>query len=165
MPREIQDLYAYDRWANRRILGAALALPPEALDRDLGSSFPSVRATLAHVLASDWIWLERWLGRSPSGVPAEWDLSTGAAIEARWREVEGAVQSFVESLSGADLDRIVDYRTLAGTPFSQPLGHLLRHVVNHSTYHRGQLVTMLRQLGATPPATDLVVFYRELAAG
>lgn len=165
MVREIRDLFAYDRWANRRILDAALALPPEDFDRDLGSSFPSVRATLAHLLASDWIWLERWLGRSPTGVPEDWDLATGAAIGSRWREVEAAVKGFVEALTEADLERVVDYRNTAGTPYSAPLGHLLRHVVNHSTYHRGQVVTMLRQLGATPPSTDLVAFYRERAAG
>lgn len=164
MPHEIRQLYAYDRWANRRLLDAALALPPADLDRDLGSSFPSVRATLAHLLSSHWVWLERWLGRSPTCVPADWDLSTGPAIAALWREVEEAQRRFVEGLSAADLDRVVDYRNLAGTPYSQPLGDLLRHVVNHATYHRGQVVTMLRQLGATAPSTDLVQFYRERAA-
>lgn len=164
MPQEIQELYAYNRWANRRILAAAAGLSAEQLGRDLGSSFPSVLATLTHVLAAEWIWLERWNGRSPTGLPA-WDLSDRPALERRWNEVEQAQSYFVAALAEPDLERAVDYRTTDGTPYAAPLGQLLRHVVNHSTYHRGQVVTMLRQLGARAPSTDLVVYYRELSAG
>lgn len=163
--RELQELYAYNRWANRRILGAASALSAEERGRDLGSSFPSVQGTLAHVLSAEWIWLERWNGRSPTGVPLDWDLADWAALERRWNEVEQARAHFVAALAGPDLARVVDYRATDGTPYAAPLGQLLRHVVNHSTYHRGQVVTMLRQLGARAPSTDMVVYYRELSAG
>lgn len=165
MPHEIQDLYAYNRWANRRILAAVRALSGEERARDLRSSFPSVQATLAHVLGAEWIWLERWNGRSPGGFPADWNLDDWVELERRWGEVEAAQGRFVGALTAADLGRAVDYRNTAGTPFVAPLGQLLRHVVNHSTYHRGQVVTMLRQLGAAAPATDLVVYHREQGAG
>jgi uncharacterized damage-inducible protein DinB len=162
---EIRDLYAYNRWANRRIRAAAAALSAAERQRDLGSSFPSVQATLTHVLGAEWIWLERWNGRSPAGFPADWDLADWAALERRWDDVERAQASFVGDLSEADLLRPVDYRTIDGTPYAAPLGQLLRHVVNHSTYHRGQVVTMLRQLGRPAPDTDLVVYHREQGAG
>src|SRR5690606_38104896 len=81
---ELRDLFAYKRWASHRIVGAAAKLGDEALDRDLGSSFPSVRATLAHVLSAEWVWLSRWKGTSPTGLPGSWDLSTLDAIRARW---------------------------------------------------------------------------------
>jgi uncharacterized damage-inducible protein DinB len=165
MPQEIQDLYAYNRWANRRILGAAGALPAGERARDLGSSFPSVQATLAHVLGAEWIWLERWNGRSPGGLLAGGDLDDWAELGRRWDDVEAAQARFVGSLTPPDLRRTVDYRTTDGTPYAAPLAQLLRHVVNHSTYHRGQVVTMLRQLGAAAPATDLVVYHRELGGG
>ena len=66
--QDLFTLYDYNAWANARSLGAAEPLTPEQFLRDLGSSFPSVRDTLAHVLAAEWIWLRRWLGESPSGL-------------------------------------------------------------------------------------------------
>lgn len=160
---EIRDLYAYHRWANGRVLEAAGRLPVADFDRDLRSSFPSVRETLAHVLASDWVWLSRWRGNSPTARP-QWDVATHAALSARWREVEADQRRFLEGLVADDLERTIAYRQLSGTAFSAPLGQLLRHVVNHATYHRGQAVTLLRQLGAEPPPTDLVLFHRERGA-
>lgn len=162
---EIRELYAYDRWANRRLLHAVAALSPEAFARDLGSSFPSVRDTVAHVLAAEWVWLRRWKGTSPTGTPEDWDLSTLEAIRTRWREVESEQEAFVSDLEDEDLRRVVSYRNTRGEPFESTLAQMLRHVVNHSTYHRGQVVTMLRQLGAEPPSTDLIQFYREDAPG
>jgi uncharacterized damage-inducible protein DinB len=161
---EMRDLYAYNRWANRRVLDAAARLSPEQLSRDLGSSFPSVRETLAHVLAAEWVWLTRWRGSSPPGLPESWDLSSLKVVRAQWAEVEADQRAFVEGLDEAALDRVVAYRDTRGTPYENPLGQLLRHVVNHSTYHRGQVITMLRQLGAEAVATDLVLFCRERGA-
>lgn len=158
---EIRELYAYNRWANRRLLDAASRLSPEAFTRDLGSSFPSVGDTLAHIVAAEWVWLERWRGRSPTGPPDAWDLSTPGTLRAAWEEVDRNRQAFLVELTEAASGREIAYRTTSGQPFEQPLGQMLRHVVNHSSYHRGQVVTMLRQLGAEPPPTDLILFYRE----
>lgn len=158
---ELRDLYAYDRWATDRILDAAERLTPEQRTRDLGSSHPSVLATLAHLASADWVWLERWRGVSPTGIPDDWDVSTLAGVRERWESVLDERRRFVEGLTEADLGREVGYRTTAGVPHRDPLDRLLRHVVNHATYHRGQVVTMLRQLGAEPPSTDLVLYYRD----
>lgn len=161
MVEEIRQLYAYNRWANRRILGAAARLGPKELGRDLGNSFPSIRDTLAHVLGAEWIWLSRWQGVSPSGPPASWDLSTIEALRARWTEVEREQEAFIVALTDDALGRMITYRNLKGDTFTGPLWQMLRHVVNHSTYHRAQVVTMLRQLGAEAVGTDLIQFYRE----
>lgn len=160
---EIRDLFAYNRWANRRILDAAATLDDDDLARDLGSSFPSVLATLAHIVAADWVWVRRWSGESPPGPPAEWDLSSLDRVRSKWDEIEAERDAVLAALDDDDLARDVRYRDTAGTPFTSRMDEILRHLVNHSTYHRGQVVTMLRQLGATPPATDLIAFYREKA--
>lgn len=160
----MKELYAYDRWANARILGACAPVPGSELSRDLSGSFPSVLATLSHILAANWIWLERWHGRSPAGVPASWGLTDLPKLRERWGEVERGQARFVDDLEPADLERTVDYRNSAGIAFAAPLAQLMRHVVNHSTYHRGQVVTMLRQLGAEAVSTDLVLYHRERAA-
>ena len=159
---EVRELFAYHRWANARLLEAAGTLSVEDFGRDLGSSFPSVRATLAHLLSADWIWLERWRGTSPTAGP-DWDAGTHAVLAVRWTELERAQKAFLDALDDADLDRDVSYRALNGAPHRNPLGELCRHLVNHGTYHRGQVATLLRQLGVKPPQTDLILYYRERA--
>ena len=163
MLREIRELYAYNRWANQRILSAAAVLSPEELDRDLRSSFPSLLATLRHLLTSDWIWLERWNGRAPFELPQSWDVSSLESVSRYWADVEEDRAAFLEQLVPEDLPRTLEYRGPTGT-FAAPLWVLLRHVANHSTYHRGQAVTLLRQLGAAAPYTDFVRYYREVVS-
>src|SRR2546426_3869969 len=84
--QDLRLLFSYNTWANRRILAAARLLTAEALQRDLGTSYGSVQGTLVHLLWAEWIWLERWLGRSPKQVFGTGDLPDLAAIEERaWR--------------------------------------------------------------------------------
>ena len=158
---EILELFEYNRWANHRLLDAVSHLTSEELTRDLGSSFPSVLETLAHILAAEWVWLSRWRGESPSGVPGDWDLSSFEGIVAKWDEVELDRAAFWASLDEPALFGDLAYRDTRGQAFQQPLWQPLRHVVNHSSYHRGQIVTMLRQLGAEAVSTDLILFCRE----
>ncbi|MFZ0212981.1 MAG: DinB family protein [Candidatus Acidiferrales bacterium] len=155
----VRMLYAYNSWANRRVLDACSPLSPEQFTRDLRSSFPSVRDTLAHIMLAEWLWLERWLGRSPA-FPVS-DFSDFASIRTRWQTIEADLNAFMQKLSAADLDRVVEYKNTKGNAFSNPMWQMLQHLVNHGTYHRGQITTMLRQLGATPSTTDLIAFYRE----
>lgn len=157
---EIRRLYAYNRWANLLFLEALSHLTDEELGRGLGGSFPNVAATLVHLFGAEWLWLERWKGTSPGGLPGVEGLNSVAAVRARWDALWEEQQAFLAPLGDADLARPVTYRNLAGHEFTQPLAELLRHVVNHATYHRGQLTTFLRQLGHGAPSTDLVTFYR-----
>ncbi|HWV35489.1 MAG TPA: DinB family protein [Thermomicrobiales bacterium] len=156
----IRESFAYDDWARERILAAARKLDPDALVRDFGSSFPSILATLIHMVQADWTWLRRWTGESASAQttgPADLD-----AVEASWTELARARWRFIENLTDADLDRTIRHQTSTGQIFEMPLGQMMRHVVNHATYHRGQVVTMLRQAGQVPPSTDLIRYFREL---
>ena len=157
-------LYEYNAWANRRTLDSCMALTAEQFTRDLHSSFSSVRDTLAHIYGAEWIWLERWHGRVPSALPSPKDFADFASLQGRWTELETAMHTFVFSLTSTDLERLIKYKNTQGVPFEGPLWPMLQHVVNHSSYHRGQIVTLLRQLGAKPIATDLIAFHRERAA-
>lgn len=160
MLAEIAGLYDYNRWANNRFLDATSGLTDEEFTRDLQSSFPSVQATLEHILQAEWIWLERWHGASPVEIPP-WDTRTHTSLRTEWSVIEDRQREYVGSLTDDRLMGRIDYRTFASQPFSQPLWQLMRHVVNHSTYHRGQVATMLRQLGKSVPVSDLVAYYRE----
>lgn len=157
-PSHVQLLYAYNRWANLQLLQAAATLSDDALVRELGASFQSVWGTLRHILWSEWIWLARWeqprsTGLNPLECP---DLRT---LRARWVELERDQLEFLEDLTPVDLERLIRYENPPGTPWTYTLGQMLQHVVNHSTYHRGQVAAMLRQLGSVPPPTDYLVFF------
>lgn len=160
MLNHIRRLYAYTRWANDRVVAACEGIPTNDLSRDLGGSFPSVLATLGHVAASDWVWLERWHGRSPGGFPEDIDTSSLAAVLRHWHDVQDRRDEWIAALDEADLDGVLSYRNTAGEAYEGRLIDLLTHVVNHSTYHRGQVVTYLRQLGHAAPSTDLARWHR-----
>jgi uncharacterized damage-inducible protein DinB len=157
---ELRTLFHYNRWANLRFLDAMADLSNEELGRDLGSSFPSVAATLVHLIGAESVWLQRWRGESPASFPDAMTLDSVAKVRTLWDALWEEQRAFVEGLDEGAMDTMVAYRTFDGSAYEQPLGQLVRHVVNHATYHRGQLATMLRQLGRTPPSTDLVRFYR-----
>jgi len=157
-------LYDYNSWANHRTLEACAALNEEQFMRDLGSSFRSVRDTLAHLYGAEWIWLERWHGRSPDALPSAAEYTNLESLRRRWEEVERGLLDFVASLTSDDVQRAVTHKTTQGVEQSAPLWQMLQHLVNHGTYHRGQIATMLRQLGTKAISTDFIFFYRERAA-
>lgn len=157
---ELRDLYAYDAWANARMFDAVLALPAGVAEATVVSSFPSITATLAHLVGAEWVWLRRWLGENPTAVPAWTTGDDVAGLRRQLNAVEAERQAWFERLTAADFTRVLAYRNLAGAPFADPLADLLRHVVNHSSYHRGQVTTLLRQAGHPAPDTDLVIWVR-----
>src|ERR1700675_421677 len=157
-------LNEYNSWANHRTLDACSALNDEQFTRDLKSSFPSVRDTLAHLCLVEWIWLERWHGRSPAAFPSASDFPNLDSVRRRWEEIERDLTDYIASLTPEDLARVIHHKTMKGDPQSAPHWQMLQHVVNHQTYHRGQVATMLRQLGVKPISTDMIFFYRESAA-
>lgn len=158
---EARRLFAYGSWANALVLAAAESLSATQLEAPAVSSFPSVGATLAHIVGAEWIWLRRWLGESPAA-PGWVSRPNLLELKAHFSAVDAERISYLAALSDADLGRIVSYRNLAGQAYANPLSDLIRHVVNHSTHHRGQAVTLLRQLGVTPPNTDLITYLRQV---
>ena len=161
---DIQTLYAYNRWASRRLLAAAQFLEPQRFTEDLGTSHRSLRGTFVHILWGEWLWLQRWRGESPKQVFNPRDFSDVSALEARWNIVLREQEDFIAALSEEKLNSHVSYENLEGQRWEYSLTHMMQHVVNHSSYHRGQVAALLRQLGHTSPATDFLVFFDELAA-
>jgi uncharacterized damage-inducible protein DinB len=161
---DLRVLLDYHYWARDRLLDATEALTGDELTRDLGSSFRSIRDTLAHLHGAEWIWLSRWQGSSPTTMLPLDRFTDVAAVRAGWSQLEAQVRAYAGSLTDAAVEEWMDYRLLNGTPGRSKLWHMIQHMVNHATYHRGQVTTMLRQLGAAPPKSlDLITFYRERA--
>ncbi len=163
--RDLQTLVDYHYWARDRLLAALEPLTPEQYTRDLGSSFKSIRDTATHTYAAEWAWHERWQGRSPEALIAADRFADLAALRAAWSDGERAIRGFVDRLGDADVDRVIEYKLLSGAAGASPIGHMVQHVVNHASYHRGQITTMLRQIGAAPAKSmDLIAYYRVKAS-
>jgi uncharacterized damage-inducible protein DinB len=163
-PQEMATLYEYNAWANRRMLEALSPLGKEQFTKPLGSSFSSLRDTAAHIYGVEWLWLERFQGRSPSAIPDDPEFADVAKLKASWLEFGPRLLNFARGLTQEDLDRVMEYKTMKFGVYRNPLWQSMMHLVNHGTYHRGQITTMLRQLDAQPILTDLMHFYREKQA-
>jgi uncharacterized damage-inducible protein DinB len=162
---DVQTLIDYNYWARDRLLDAVVPLSPEQFTRDMGSSFRSVRDTLAHMHAAEWIWYRRWIGEAPAGLPPADRFPDLASVITAWREMEAQIREYFSPLDDRALERVIEYKSPAGVQSASMLWQMLQHVVNHQSYHRGQVTTMLRQMGAPPPkAMDLMAFYRERSA-
>jgi uncharacterized damage-inducible protein DinB len=163
--QDLKTLIDYHYWALHRALDAADQLTSEQFTRDLGSSFKSVRDTLAHLYSAEWAWYQRWHGTSPTAHLPFDQVPDVASIRQTWSAHELKMRAFLDSLSDADVARVIEYRAMNGSPGSSTIGQMVQHVVNHGSYHRGQLTTMFRQLGTSPAkSTDLIGYFREHAA-
>lgn len=158
---DVKRLLEFNEWANARVFDAIATLTPEQSTRDLSSSFPTVALTAAHMVAGEWIWLQRWLGVSNSKFP-DWAGSSDIAdLRRRLTEIERERAQFIAGLADADLLIPRAYKLMSGQEDQQPLDVMVTHVVNHATYHRGQIASFFRQLGLKPIGTDFITFARE----
>ena len=140
-------LLDYHYWARDRLLDAVEKIAPDHFQKDMGNSFSSIRDTLLHIVFSEWVWRLRWEGKP---LPAPFDpknFETVQDIRARWIEEERKVRRFVERVGPDGLDHVFRYAELDGQQTQSVFWQSVQHVVNHATYHRGQVTTMLRQLG------------------
>jgi uncharacterized damage-inducible protein DinB len=152
----LNELFDYNYWARDRQLQACAALTEEQFLRPLGGSFPSLRDTLAHLVAVEWLWLERWRGRSPRTLLPPEEFPTLAAVRERWLVVEREMREYLAGLSDEALERPITCISTRGQAWTYPLWRMIVHLLNHQTYHRGQVTTYLRQLGAEPAKVDFL---------
>jgi len=169
---DILLLFEYDRWANDRTLQAASALTGEQFRHDLGGAFASVRDTLVHILGAEWIWLYFWTAYRDDPTPGAAILADARAsrntqfnptlfpghadVAAKWAELRSQQLAFLYSLTDSQVAMMVPHRNT-----HVPLAQQMQHLANHSTYHRGQVALMMRQLHAEPIATDFHIFIAE----
>jgi uncharacterized damage-inducible protein DinB len=157
---DIRILFEFNYWAKARLMSVLESLSDEQFTKDLGSSHGGIHGTLVHIVGAENIWLSRWTDQTVLKLLDRKDYPTLATVREKWDEVERGMSEFVSILTEENISAVVTYRTIEGKQFSHPLWQLMQHIVNHSSYHRGQIVTMLRQLGVKPIGTDLIIFYR-----
>ena len=161
--QDLRTLLDYHYWARDRLLDALETLTAEQFNRDLGSSFKSIRETVVHTYAAEWAWHSRWQGESPTALMTSEPFPDVPTIRRVWSDHEKKMRAFLEGLGEAGVARVIEYKLLSGQPGSSPFWQMLQHVVNHASYHRGQVTTMLRQLGEKPAKSmDMIAYYRSL---
>jgi uncharacterized damage-inducible protein DinB len=159
---DLRILVDYHYWARDRVLDAAAALTPEQYSRDLASSFRSVRDTLVHIYSAECVWYQRWQGKPAAAMLAAEAFPDVDRLRMAWAEHEGRIRAFVNGVDEAGMTRVYEYKLMSGAAGSSPFWQMAQHVVNHATYHRGQVTTMFRQLGAAPgKSMDMIAYYRE----
>lgn len=156
---QIRELYRYNDWADQKLLEAVSSLVNEEFIRDLGSSFGSVRDTLVHIIGAEELWLSRWQGEQGRTLLKAGDFPDWAAAAERWNSFRSQRESFLDSLPEEKLQEVISYKDTHGNPYSLEVWKQMLHVTHHSSFHRGQIVTMLRQLKKQPPSLDLVYYY------
>jgi uncharacterized damage-inducible protein DinB len=153
----LSELLDYHYWAQERVFDAVEALSPEQFTRALGSSFPSVRDTLAHIHFAECLWYARWQHEpmpSPETFP---DLES---VRQASRQHEARMRAVLARLGQDGINQWLEYTSrLDGKDHKSLYWQMFQHVINHATYHRGQVTMMLRLLGAKPVGTDLIQFY------
>ena len=162
---EIRVLFDFDAWATDRTLESVSAVPVGTYLEDLKSSHGGIHGTLVHIYRSNMIWLQRWKGSPPSAPAAANDIPDLESLKSHWREYRADSDRYLGSLDDAKIRGLFSYNDLRGNPQSEPLFQQMQHLINHSSYHRGQIVTMLRQTGFKPIGTDLILYYRTKKAG
>ena len=153
----------YNYWANERLLSLiAKGLRDELLDVEIVSSFSSLKKTIYHLWDAEFIWLKRLKGESLNDWPSKNFNGTFSEAKEKILLNDQLFIDFVERLNDEKLSESFTYKNIEGKTFSNPIWESVHHCMNHSTYHRGQIVTMLRQLGITNiPSTDFISFCRK----
>ena len=162
MKELLMQFAAYHTWANQKLCEVMLALPPEQLTKELPSSFTSIHETLLHMWGAESIWWQRMKLQENVVSPAANFSGTTAEVISALQLQNRQWESWISNATEMALDHVFSYYNLKKEHFKQPTYQMLLHVMNHGTYHRGQLVNMLRQLGVQKiPQTDYIVWSRK----
>ena len=137
-------------------------LTPEQVDRDWATASSRSATRSTHLYAAEWAWYSRWQGTSPTALlPADTFRRSRRRARAPGPSTRRRCARSSRSSARRASTRVFEYKLLSGQPGASPFWQMLQHVVNHASYHRGQVTTMLRQLGAQPAKSlDMIAFYR-----
>jgi uncharacterized damage-inducible protein DinB len=159
--QDIQVLYNYNQWANKRIFDAASGLTDDLFTAPGQFPHGGLRGTLVHALFAEWIWRTRWLGESPKARLKPEDFPTFESLHQRWLTEEAELMKFVEQVTEEQLNSPFQYSSTEGVQYENILWQAMTHVVNHGTQHRAEAAAMLTDLGRSPGDLDMILFLRK----
>jgi uncharacterized damage-inducible protein DinB len=159
--REIKTIFDYDRWATAKLLDVVAQVPEDVYWKNPGSSHGGIHGTLVHLIGACDVWLRRWNGETPTRPWDEKDFKSFTLVKQQWDNYQAQLGDFLEDMSDERLNAPLSYKDMKGNPYSTTLWKQMQHLVNHGSYHRGQIVTLLRILGMKAATTDLIYYYKE----
>jgi uncharacterized damage-inducible protein DinB len=160
MKQLLQQYAAYNTWANKRILEAASQLSDEQVNEEIVCSFPSVYKTVMHLMEVENVWWER-LQLVEKATPSGWFTGDFKELSKKLLQLSQQWEDWIRDANDANITHVFAYYNFSKEYFKQPVYEMLLHLFNHQTFHRGQLISMFRQLGADKiPPTDFIVFAR-----
>jgi uncharacterized damage-inducible protein DinB len=161
MKQLLQQYAAYNIWANKKIIETANQLTEEQINTEIVSSFPSVYKTFLHLMEVEYVWWER-LKLTEHDTPSGWFTGDFTELSKKLLELSRQWQEWIESANEVNITHVFAYQNSKKEHFKQPVYEMLLHLFNHQTLHRGQLITMFRQLGLDKiRPTDFIVFSRK----
>lgn len=160
---EIENLFDYNAWANGKILDALSGIPEADYLEDMKSSHGGLHGTMVHIVFAQHVWLLHWTGKPvDAAFAAAREAVSLGDVQRFWREIEDATRSFLnERLRDSLVGQSFELKTSKGESYSHTYGESMQHLINHSTYHRGQMAGLMRQRGVRPPSTDYIRFARD----
>jgi uncharacterized damage-inducible protein DinB len=161
--KELLKQYAtYNIWASQKIIDVILSLSGEKQIAEVPSSFNSLYKTVLHMLDAESIWWQRMKMEERISVPSENFKGTMRELATTLSQQSKQWEEWVTGTPESSLDHVFHYYNKKKEHFKMPIYQMLHHVFNHGTYHRGQLINMLRQLGVDKlPSTDFIVWSRK----
>lgn len=159
MKEVLTELAAYNSWANETLSKRLLNLPEEEWQKHYLSSFPGFYATLLHMMSAESIWWQRLKLKENVVSPAAHYGKSFPELVNELLQLDKTWKEWVEKATPNALNHVFYYRNSKREEFRQPVYQVLVHLFNHNTYHRGQLVTILREAGVNDiPQTDFIVW-------
>ena len=156
----LDDLYAYNDWANAQVIGLCDGLTDEQLDATREMGFGTLRATLFHILTAEIIWTERWLLTPWRPFPTDPDGISVAEIAKQLADVAERRRQFIRDHRLDRFDQRIAFQDSKKNSYELALFDMLLHVANHGVHHRAQALNYLKQFDRSVVAGIDYIFYR-----
>ena len=150
------ELFDYNYWARDLQIKSYATLTEQKFRRPMGSSFSSLRDTMVHMVAVEWLWLERWRGRAPKSLLSPEEFHTVSTVYDHWHTVENEMRDYLAALDEEAINKLVTCVSTRGQTWTYTLWRMMLHLLNHQSYHRGQVTALLRQLEMQPAKVDFL---------
>lgn len=163
--QELKSYVNYNLWANKRVVQLLRSCTTEQLEQTVVNSFPSIIETAAHIWDAEYLWLKRLEGYSEKDFPSKHFKGTSLDILDKLITISQDMVNYVQDKSEAYLFSKQEFNTTKGIHYSFPYYQMIHHCMNHSSYHRGQLITLCRQIGITEfESVDYITYLRLLSS-
>ncbi len=157
----IRELYNYHYWARDRVLAAAELINADQFTQSKGVSFDTLQGTFVHLMNSERLWLNRWLGKADEPALDPKNFSMLDEVRMYWDMIQMHLERYLKELTPDRLSAVIHYSNLKGDTLQYPLWQMMQQVILHGVHHRSEAATMLTDFGHAPEPLDLIFYFRE----